>query len=241
MIPSTSVQLSWLENIQYNYKTSGLHKALFAVFCFSGNSRTISVAADRNYINTYPDSGLTTALKKVTSRTVTYGPPGNLQVQTATPGPAAQDDTKTPPTTQETVRFSSPEPVAPAPKEDRFLLNHRIQPPNIVPIKSQPEPLVTNSHNPENEGAFVQPAVQNSPESSSAGTESQYSVSAQPDTNNTDNASADRAESVVGRHSQPEPGYRARYGGKGMFLKHMQEHGIPVPDFRCLGVTIQHP
>ncbi len=24
MIPSTSVQLSWLENIQYNYKTAGV-------------------------------------------------------------------------------------------------------------------------------------------------------------------------------------------------------------------------
>ncbi|WBA82054.1 hypothetical protein [Endozoicomonas sp. GU-1] len=80
MIPSTSVQLSCLEYIQYNYNTAGLSKALFAVFCFSGKSRTISVAAARIYINTYPDSGLTTALKKITSRTVTHSPAGNLHV-----------------------------------------------------------------------------------------------------------------------------------------------------------------
>lgn len=81
MNPSTSVQLSWLENIQYNYKTSGLCKALFAVFCFSGCSRTISEAAARNYINAFPDSGLKLVLiRKIASRTVTLSPAGNLHV-----------------------------------------------------------------------------------------------------------------------------------------------------------------
>ncbi|MBO9482782.1 PEP/pyruvate-binding domain-containing protein [Salinisphaera sp. G21_0] len=189
--------------------------------------------AAQNYIKTFPDSGLTPALtRKIASRTVTHSPTGNLQVQTPTPRPDPES-TQTPPMPQVTAQSSSCKPAAPAPKKVRFLT----QPETIVPVKSKPEPLATNTHNPGNDGAFVQRAVQNSPESSSAGTESQHSVSAQPDTNNTDNASTDRAESVLGRQSQPEPGYRARYGGKGMFLKHMQEHGIPVPDFRCLEIA----
>ena len=234
MTPSTSVQLSWRESIQYNYNTSGLRSALFAVFYFSGRSRTITVAAARNYINAYPDSGLTTALsRKITSRMVTYGPPGNLQVQIATPKPAALDGIQKPPTNQVAAQSSSPGPVAPAPKKVRF----STQPPKIFQGNSQPEPVVTNSPDTGDDDKSPCPTVQNSPESSTAGTESQHSVSAQPETNNTDNASADRAESVVGRQSQPEPGYRARYGGKGMFLKHMQEHGIPLPDFRCLEIA----
>ncbi|WP_257296571.1 hypothetical protein [Endozoicomonas sp. YOMI1] len=95
-----------------------------------------------------------------------YRSPGNLNVQTTTPKPAAPDDTQTPPTPQATAQSSSHEPVAPAPKKVRFLT----QPANIAPVKSQPEPLVTNTHNPGNDGTFVRPTVQNSPESCSVGT-----------------------------------------------------------------------
>lgn len=81
MMPSTPVQLSWIENIQYNYNTAGLGSALLAIFCFSGRSRTISVAAAQNYINAFPDSGLTPVLTiKIASRTVTHSPAGNLHV-----------------------------------------------------------------------------------------------------------------------------------------------------------------
>lgn len=145
MIPSTlSVQLSWLENIRYSYNTTGLSSALFAVFCFSGKSRTISVFAAQNYIKTFPDSGLTPALtRKIDSRMVTHSPTGNLQVQTTTPR-AAPESTQTLPIPQVTAQSSSCKPAAPAPKKVRFLT----QTETIVPVKSQSEPLVTNTHNP---------------------------------------------------------------------------------------------
>ncbi|MGI2028883.1 hypothetical protein [Endozoicomonas acroporae] len=96
MTPSTSVQLSWLENIQYNYQTEGLWSALFAVFCFAGHSRTISVVEAENYINAYPESGLTQALnRKIASRKVTLSPAGDLRAQTTTLRPDPKD-TQTP-------------------------------------------------------------------------------------------------------------------------------------------------
>ncbi|WP_257266533.1 hypothetical protein [Endozoicomonas sp. ONNA2] len=111
MTPDTPVQLSWLENIQYNYHTEGLKSALFAVFCFSGQSRTISVAAAQNYINAFSESRLTPVLNtKIASRTVAHSAPGNLQVQASTSEPAPNSTTTTR-SDSEPAPTSQPSPV----------------------------------------------------------------------------------------------------------------------------------